>query len=509
VSALHRLAAWALVVCALAGCTAPDARPRVAPPAPAVEITLLQINDTYVLEPVDGGRRGGMARLATQVKRICATRPRAILVHSGDMLSPSPMSTVLRGAQMIAVLNRLGLGFATFGNHEFDFGPAILRQRMTESRFVWLSANVVERATMRPFGGAIREGLLERDGLGIGLFGLTTSEAASTSAAGSEVGFENPLTEGPAVAADLRKLGAHLVVAVTHQHMAADRALAAAADVDVILGGHEHEPLVAEEGKALITKGGSDARYLVEVNLWLRSDGALVERSWTFHEISARLPEDPEVAAVVRDYETRLGRELAVEIGRTTVPLEARRAPLRTRETNVGDFIADAMRARLDADVALLNGGGVRTDRIIPAGALMRRDVLGLLPFTNVVMKLAVSGARLREALEQGLSRLEREGGGFLQVSGLRLAYDPRLPGGRRVLGVEVGGAPLDQAKTYTAAVVDWIARGGDGVTALRDGRVLVDAVSGPQLSDIVLEAITARGTIAPAVDGRLRDVTR
>ncbi|PYN27956.1 MAG: hypothetical protein DMD76_06755 [Candidatus Rokuibacteriota bacterium] len=291
--------------------------------------------------------------------------------------------------------------------------------------------------------------------------------------------------------------------------MRADRALAAAADVDVILGGHEHEPLVAEEGKAVITKAGSDARYLVEVAVWLRPDGALVERSWTFHEVSARLPEDPDVAAVVRAYETRLGRELDAEIGRTTVALEARRAPLRTQETNLGDFIADAMRIRLGADVALLNSGGVRTDRVVPAGPLTRRDVLGLVPFTNVVIKLAVSGARLHEALEQGLSRLEREGGGYLQVSGLRLAYDPRLPAGRRVLAVEVGGAPLDPAKIYTAAVVDWIARGGDGVGALRDGRVLVDAMSGPLLSDVLLEAITARGRIAPAVDGRLRDATR
>ena len=507
-SAVHRLAGWTLVVCALAGCAAPDTRPRAAA-APAVEITLLQINDSYVLEPVDGGRRGGMARLATQVKRLRAAHPNVVVAHAGDMLSPSPMSTVLRGAQMIAVLNAVGLDGATFGNHEFDFGPRVLRERMSESRFTWLSANVLERGGVRPFGGAAREQMLERGGRRIGLFGLTTADTASTSAGGADVDFTDPETAGRAVAADLRGRGAQLVVGVTHQHMRADRALATAADVDVILGGHEHEPLVAEEGKALITKAGSDARYLVEVDVWLRSDGALVERSWTFHEISARLPEDPEVAAVVRDYETRLGRELATEIGRTIVPLEARRAPLRTGETNLGDFIADAMRARLDADVALINGGGVRTDRIIPAGTLTRREVLGLLPFTNVVVKLAVSGARLREALEQGLSRLEREGGGFLHVSGLRLAYDPRLPAGRRVLGVEVGGAPLDPAKTYTAAVVDWIARGGDGVTALREGRVLVDAVSGPQLSDIVLEAITARGTIAPAVDGRLRDAAR
>jgi 5'-nucleotidase len=500
---------WLVVACVLAGCAASDPRtPETAPPR-AVEITLLQINDAYVLEPVDGGRRGGMARLATLVKRLRAAHPNVVFAHAGDALSPSPMSTALRGAQMIAVLNALGLDVATFGNHEFDFGPAVLRERVAESRFLWLSANVVERTSGRPFGGAARERWLERGGLRLGLFGLTTTETAATSGAGPEIEFRDTEAEGKTVASDLRGRGAHLVVAVTHQHMRADRALAAAADVDVILGGHEHEPLVGEEGKALITKAGSDARYLVEVDVWMRPGGALVERSWTFHEVSERLSEDPGVAAVVRAFGTRLGRELDTEVGRTTVPLEARRAPLRTQESNLGDFLADAMRARLDAEVAMVNGGGIRTDRVVPVGALTKRDVLGLLPFTNVVVKLAVTGARLREALEQGLSRLEREGGGYLQVSGLRLAYDPRLPAGRRVLGVEVGGAPLDPARTYTVAVVDYLARGGDGITALRDGRELVDATSGPQLSDVLLEAITARGTIAPVVDGRLREATR
>src|SRR5207249_4647877 len=232
VSAVHRLAGWTLVVCALAGCAAPDTRPRAAA-APAVEITLLQINDAYVLEPVDGGRRGGMARLATRVKRIRGAHPNVIVAHAGDMLSPSPMSTVLRGEHMIAVLNALGLDVATFGNHEFDFGPDVLRRRMAESRFTWLSANVVERGTALPFGGAETARLLARGPFTIGLFGLTTTDTATTSAGGPDVEFRDPQAAGRDAAADLRRRGAHLVVAVTHQHLRADRELAATADVDV------------------------------------------------------------------------------------------------------------------------------------------------------------------------------------------------------------------------------------------------------------------------------------
>jgi 5'-nucleotidase len=492
-----------LAALALAGCVAPDAT-RAAAPAPAVHVTLLQINDAYVLEPVDGGRRGGMARLATLVKRARAANPNTIFAHAGDAISPSPMSTILRGEQMIAVLNAVGVDVATFGNHEFDFGPDVLRRRMRESRFLWLSANVRERATGAPFGLAARERMLSVGGLRVGLFGLTTAETATTSAAGPAIEFLEPIEAGRVAAMALRRSGAHVVVGVTHQHMRADRALAAGADVDVVLGGHEHDPLVAEEGKALITKAGSDARYLVQVDLWLRPDGALVERSWAFHEVSARVPEDPDVAAVVRRYGDRLNRELDTVVGQTTAPLEARRTALRTQETNLGNFITDAMRARLEADVAVLNGGGVRTDRIVPAGPLTKRDVHALLPFTNAVMKLAVSGARLRETLEQGLAGLERGGGGYLQLSGLRVTYDPQQPIGQRVVTVEVNGAPLDPAQIYTLAVVDYVAGGGDGITALRDARVLVDAVSGPQLADVVLDAIVSGGTISPKIDGRL-----
>jgi 2',3'-cyclic-nucleotide 2'-phosphodiesterase (5'-nucleotidase family) len=129
------------------------------------------------------------------------------------------------------------------------------------------------------------------------------------------------------------------------------------------------------------------------------------------------------------------------------------------------------------------------------------------LPFANTVLKLAASGARLRETLEQGLAALERGGGGYLQVSGIRVTYDPRQPIGQRVVSVEVDGAPLDPARIYTVAVPDYVAGGGDGITALRDARVLVDAVSGPQLADVVFEAVASTGVISPNTDGRLTQI--
>jgi 5'-nucleotidase / UDP-sugar diphosphatase len=467
-------------------------------------VTLLQINDHYVLGPVDGGRRGGMARLATLVRDVRRENPNTIFAIAGDFLSPSVESTFLHGSQMVAALDAVGLDFATFGNHEFDFGPAVLVERMKESRFRWLSANVVDRRSGRPFGGASPDTLVTLGGVRVGVFGLTMVDAARTSRPGPDIGFDPPLAAGKEAAARLRAQGAQVVVAVTHQEIAEDKALAGAADLDVILGGHEHDPMVAEEGRTLITKGGSDARYLVQVDLWLTREGKLVERSWRFREVSRRVAPDPAVEALVRSYAARLDRELDVVIGRTDVPLEARTSRLRTQETNVGDFVADRLRERLGADAAFVNGGAIRTNRIMPPGPLTKRDVHGLLPFTDVVLKLELSGRDLQAAVEHGLAQTDREGGGFLQVSGVRFVWDARLAAGQRIVSIAVGGNPLAAEAVYSVAVPSYLVRGGDGYTAFSRGKVVVNESSGPQVAQIVMDAVVARGAIAPATDGRI-----
>src|SRR5262245_53050952 len=208
-----------VIAAALTACASPGGR---ALDADLLHLTLLQINDHYVLEPVDGGRRGGMARLATLVRDLKRENPNTIFALAGDTLSPSVESALMRGAQMVAALNAIGLDFATFGNHEFDFGPEVLLERMKESKFRWLSANVVDRRSGQAFGGASTEVLVTLGGVRVGLFGLTTAQAAQTSRPGPEVTFGQPVTVARDIAARLRAQGAGIVVAVTHVTMAED-----------------------------------------------------------------------------------------------------------------------------------------------------------------------------------------------------------------------------------------------------------------------------------------------
>ena len=501
----RRTAAVVLVATlVLAGC----GMLRRAPAAPQlVRLSILQINDAYTLDAVDDGRRGGMARVATLVKDLRAKSPNSLFVIAGDFLSPSILSTYLKGRQMIATLNAIGLDAATFGNHEFDFGPNILLERMREARFAWISSNVRDRRTGGAFGGAQHDRIVTLGGIRVGLLGLTLPETAHASSPGPDVVFDDPLRAGRETADALRLRGAQVVIALTHQEMAGDRVLGDQAAIDVIVGGHEHEPLVAEAARAIITKGGSDARYLVQIDLWLTRDGRLVERSWTFHEVSARIAPDPVVEKLVSGYAAQLDRELGVVIGRTEVALDARRNILRSQETGVGDFVADVMREALGTDVAVINGGGIRGDRVVPSGPLTRRDVYTLLPFANSVMKVELTGAALRQMLEHGLAQGDNQGGGFLQVSGVQVSYDGRRAAGSRIVAVEIGGRPLDPDARYTVAVPNYVAQGGDGHTAFRTARVVVGAESGPDLAALVLRAIETRQTITPRIEGRIRMV--
>jgi 2',3'-cyclic-nucleotide 2'-phosphodiesterase (5'-nucleotidase family) len=289
--------------------------------------------------------------------------------------------------------------------------------------------------------------------------------------------------------------------------MADDKALAAAVpEIDVILGGHEHDPLDAKVGKTLILKTGSEAVNLGRIDLLFSTgkDGRRVETKWELIAVTDGIPEKPEVAAVVKFYESRLGDQLKTVAGTTSVPLDTRNELVRVKEAPVGNLIADTMREAMQADAALVNGGGIRGNAVTPAGTLTRGDVLKILPFANKIVKLEVTGDVLRAALENGVSQHEKIAGRFPQVSGIRYVFDPKKPAGSRLVSVTVGGKPLDPAARYSVATFEFLMGGGDGYTMLQQAKVLVAPMNGPMDSDLILDRLTS-GPIAPAVDGRIQ----
>ncbi|MCB1884995.1 MAG: 5'-nucleotidase C-terminal domain-containing protein [Geminicoccaceae bacterium] len=484
------------------------ATPALAEPA---TITFLHVNDVYEIAP-DPDEGGGFAPLMTLLKGERAKNPNTITTFGGDLISPSILSGLTKGAQMVDLLNAVGVDVAVLGNHEFDFGPEVADERVVASQFPWLAANVVDGKTGEPAAGTAGTRLVTMGGYKVGFVGLLTPETEELSSPGPAISILDPIETAAKSVARLKERGADFVVALTHMPLAEDRRLLREVeDVDLVLGGHDHDPITWYESDGLIVKAGHDAHYLAALDVTLDrvegDDGPEIvwHPAWRYEATKGVAP-DPEVGKTVAGYQEKLDEELATPVGETLVELDTRRGTVRGKESNFGDFIADAIRNATGAEVAIMNGGGIRGDRTYaPGTVLTRKEILGELPFGNVTVLIELKGADLRAALENGVSQVEEAAGRFPQVSGMSYSYDPKKPAGQRIVEVRVGGQPLDPTRAYKVATNDYIQGGGDGYTALTAGKPLIDASGGTLMATTVMNYATAQGgKIAPAVEGRI-----
>ncbi len=469
-----------------------------------VTLTFMHFNDDYQLGPVDGGRAGGLDRLAHMIKTIRAQDPEAQLLFAGDLISPSLESSVFRGAQMIDGLNALGVDAATLGNHEFDLGPAVLQERLAESRFPWIATNVFQADFSRV--PRLQFTLIKRvRGIDVGYFGLLTRATLVSSSPGPTIRIFDELGTARGIVPVLQRNGARVIVGITHLDMEQDvQILREVQGIHVIAGGHDHDPMRAAVGRALVAKAGSDARWLGVVRMQVTPDGRVMSITDELIPITQATPSDDAVAAIVKRYADQMSRELDVVIGRTSVALDARNAAVRGAESALGNFITDVMRRAVDADVAMTNGGGIRTNALFPAGEIRRRDVVGWLPFGNIIVKVRLSGEAIRAALENGVGQVESLGGRFPQVSGMAYTFSMSRPAGSRITSVTIGGRPLDPEAFYTVATNDFMLNGGDGYATIKAGEVIINAAGGPVMATAVAAAIQRAQTIAPRVEGRI-----
>jgi 2',3'-cyclic-nucleotide 2'-phosphodiesterase (5'-nucleotidase family) len=465
-------------------------------------VTVLQINDVYSTVPIDGV--GGLARVATIKRELAASGRTPLLLLAGDFLSSSVASTVFKGEQMIAALNAVGLDVATLGNHEFDFGIDVLLKRMAEARWQWVVSNVLDRRTGKPVGGAAPYVVRTFGALRVGILGLCITTEGMPRDRLAEIELIDPMQAAATHLPALVREQVDVIIALTHLTYAEDRALAERfPEIDLIVGGHEHFPIAATVGRTFISKAGAEARSVARIDLNRRQAGE-VERFYELLPVTRAIKEDGRAAAVINGWEAKLGTEMGRTIGRTRVALDGVNTHLRSVETNLGNLVADAIRADVGADVAIVNGGGIRSDKVYPRGPLTRRTLLEIHPFGNVVCKLSVPGRVLLQALNSGVSKLPAPAGQFPQVSGVTFGIDHAAPPGDRLRAVYVNGVPLDADRTYTLAIPDYLVNGGDGYTMFDDQPVLVSAEDGRLVVAALEKYVMARGAVAPAVEGRI-----
>ncbi len=465
ISAVLRRQGPALVLTAVAAC-ANNPHSSAVPPRPddPVHVTLLHINDVYEITPVEAGKSGGLARVATVLAGLRRQNPATRMLLAGDFVSPSALGTArlngerLGGRQMIAVLNATGLDVATLGNHEFDISESQLGQRIQESKFGWVSTNVTD-SMGQPLLGIPRHLILRiTDGRG------RTARVALVGATVDQVHRPN-LRYLPNVAALRRELelirdSADVFIALTHLRLADDVTLADSLPaLDLILGGHEHENWAIRRGDRFtpIIKADANVRSVAIVDLLVRP-GAHPSVNWRIVTVTDSIPEQPAVAAEAKRW-TAIAydafRKDGLEPERVTAtlpaPLDAREVIIRNGANDFTRLLTQALlREAPDADVALMNSGSIRLDDILPAGAITEYDVIRLMPFGGKVVEVEMTGALLQQVLEQG--EKNRGIGGFLLRGNAERGQG----------GWTIGTRALDQGKRYRVVMPDFLVSGGE-----------------------------------------------
>ncbi|MDQ5873303.1 MAG: 5'-nucleotidase C-terminal domain-containing protein, partial [Acidobacteriota bacterium] len=414
----------------------------------------------------------------------------------------------LRGNPMIRTLNLLDGDAAAFdpslvvvfGNHEFDDrDPGVLLGRVAQSDFAWVTSNTryrsVKTAPGEPFSARVANAhdvlVREVGGARLGIFGLTTDVQPR-----DYVGYEyEPPARNAAVTRALDRLraaGATAVVALTHQDLEEDERLAREfPGIALVVGGHEHFFLDRKVGKTWITKADADAKTAVVHDVMILADGTF-EDSFRKVSLGPGVAKDPaverevqaslaELAAAVR---AQTGRDLEEVIGTTENLLEGVEPAVRGRETALGNFLSDVLRARMATDVGFVNGGAIRINDDIPPGSIRNYDFEGIFYFDNAIVSFEITGAELLELLRISVSKVHAGHGRFLQVSGIRFRYRVAGTEDEPVYSVDAadvevsprgssGYRPLELDRRYSAASLDYIWENGyrDGYPLFSKGR--------------------------------------
>jgi 2',3'-cyclic-nucleotide 2'-phosphodiesterase (5'-nucleotidase family) len=447
------------------------------------------------------------------VNHIRSLKPGVLFLGNGDDIASSLLSSVFKGQHIIDALNAAKLDANTFGNHDFDLGPEQITSLVGKSEFPWVSANLIDKRTndvAAGEAGAKRFVIKEVNGVKVGLTGLINEEAPDITSLGNNIEVLKPIDAMKQIIPEMQQAGADIIVVLSHlAGPDAEEVAAQVTGIDVIVGDHAgnvyDQPKLIND--TIVSFVGDEFKYLGELTLKIEN-GDIIEHSFVKHSLKEeadQITPDPTVKQIVEDYQAKLNTDLEQVVGETTVELDVRKSTARNRESNFGSYIADALRTWAESDVALVNGGGIRSDKVYPAGSLTKKDIMSILPFTNYGVKLEVTGQQIKDALENGVSKIENGAGRFSQVSGMSYIFDPNKPAGSRIIEVKIGSQSLDLSKTYTLATLDFVAEGGDGYEVLTEAKTLISKDGGPLFSTLIIETIQKQGTISPAVDGRIK----
>ncbi len=430
--------------------------------AKEVNITLLQANDVYEMTPVNGGAYGGLSRVQTVLNQLKQDNPNTYSVLSGDLFSPSAIGTAkvngkrIDGEQMVDVLNAMQWDYMTLGNHEFDNGYDPLLSRLEEAKFTIFSNNVTDTKTGQPLKNTQQSVVFDVEGVRIGMAGVVL-----TSLSKDFVQISDPFTAAQDAIATLRtEQNVDIVLLVTHQNIAEDIEFATKLDVDLILGGHEHENIHLFRGANFtpVAKADANARSVFIHDLSYDTETKKLVIDSKLKLITDDIADDPAVEKVVQSWVDKAnaafraeGFEPTQEIATTTEALDGMEASVRNGSTNLTRLVTKSGTDAFDgAELSIMNSGSIRIDDVIPAGIVTEYDVIRILPFGGEYSKVSMPGSLLKRTIEAGNKNIGS--GGYLQYDNVSVND-----------GIwNVGAVPISNTQRYVVSIASFLIEKGD-----------------------------------------------
>ncbi|MEO8378639.1 MAG: bifunctional UDP-sugar hydrolase/5'-nucleotidase [Acidobacteriota bacterium] len=474
---------------------------------------ILQINDVYKIEGLEGGQSGGLARVRSLRKLLESDGTPVLVLHAGDALYPSVMSKYLEAKPMLEILNLLDGDPAktdphliiTFGNHEYDKSdPTVLLDRLKESAFVWVSTNSrwCHPTCDQRFPNTTDLYIADVGGTRVGIIGLIYPLKKTW------VESTDVITAARDAVSALAGQGVSVIVALTHEDMGQDVELVRQVPgIDLVIGGHDHLFMQQQVEGKWISKADADAKSAIVYDVTVPPQGPIVTTPLRI-ALDTTMPKDPVIDQAVQRWMGVLSAKLGgnATIGQTENLLEGVEPAVRGRETALGNLLTDAAREQMQTDVAILNGGSIRINDNIPPGPVTSYDMEGIFYYTNTLVAMRVTGQHILDMLRNSVSRADAGDGRFLQVSGLSFIYGNDLT--VQPADVTIGGRPLDLTATYSLATIDYVYLNGpdDGYTlfaeATRPPKINTDREA--DFRKTVEAYIRTRGTVDTKIEGRI-----
>jgi 5'-nucleotidase len=423
-----------------------------------------------------------------------------------------------KGENAVDIMNTMGYDAMTIGNHDLDYGIERTRELAGEADFPIL----IQDSAANNSEPLVSTALIERGGVTVGVFGITTPAAKHKSIGGLNLNFGTMpelIDYATNTAAKLRAEGADIVLLLSHIGTADSNDFRNIGDIydiannaegiDLIIDGeiYTEERVIITDGMIPVSIAGEQGENIGVVEIYADADGGLSISSTVIpkSDVLSVTPDETtaQVLAACNENAERLSKNVVAISAVTLTDYE--REVIRSRESVIADMVADSMRWAANSDIAFCNAGNIRGP--IFEGKVTLGVISNVLPYSNLIYVADVKGSVIREVLQYSASLYGHDDGGFMQVSGVSYAFDPEKPEGERLFEVLVNGDPLDDEAVYSVAVFDFLSSGGDGYTMLTEPFSAARAVGNGDIAAVFAEYLNQTENPLKETQNRIRIV--